>query len=493
VLVASCLVDEGLLRRSIGVDGWQMKLVGARLTWRKTRTEGTRQFISISMPNGGRNPIAQDKPENAEHAERLCRAMQNPFDKAEFRRLYAERDIAPEESQPKSLALAPNGNGATNLIQTYLNVVPNRRAFVEDILLAELNKIVGPDIRFDRILCLLEGTKWEIYLGEKDKGLIALSKSGSGLKTIILTLLNLHLIPHVLGKPVNGFVFAFEELENNLHPAALRRLFVYLLQFGRQSRCVFICTTHSSVAIDLLAREEDCQIIHVTHDGYEAKCQSVTSYIHQRAILDDLDVRASDLLQSNGIIWVEGPSDRTYINAWIEAASEGTVREGMHYQCAFYGGRLYTHLNSEEPDKKAEGVAILRINRNCCVVMDSDHSAEGEQIDAGKQKLLEEVAGMGGLGWVTSGRDIENYLSPATLSNLTGSPILTPVGQFEEFRNYLQDHAAKVRPKFDRSKPDFAVDVVSAGVTPDDFKMLDLEDRLSTIIARIRNWNGVSA
>ena len=33
-------------------------------------------------------------------------------------------------------------------------------------------------------------------------------------------------------------------------------------------------------------------------------------------MLNDLDVRASDLLQSNGIIWVEGPSDRIYIKRW---------------------------------------------------------------------------------------------------------------------------------------------------------------------------------
>ena len=31
-------------------------------------------------------------------------------------------------------------------------------------------------------------------------------------------------------------------------------------------------------------------------------------------LVDDLGIKASDILQSNGIIWVEGPSDRIYIN-----------------------------------------------------------------------------------------------------------------------------------------------------------------------------------
>ena len=30
-------------------------------------------------------------------------------------------------------------------------------------------------------------------------------------------------------------------------------------------------------------------------------------------VLDDLGAKASDIFQSNGIIWVEGPSDRIYI------------------------------------------------------------------------------------------------------------------------------------------------------------------------------------
>lgn len=36
--------------------------------------------------------------------------------------------------------------------------------------------------------------------------------------------------------------------------------------------------------------------------------------------LDDLGVKASDLLQANGIIWVEGPSDRAYIHLKIRVA-----------------------------------------------------------------------------------------------------------------------------------------------------------------------------
>ena len=36
-------------------------------------------------------------------------------------------------------------------------------------------------------------------------------------------------------------------------------------------------------------------------------------------VLSNLGIRASELLQSNGVIWVEGPSDRVYIKRVGEA------------------------------------------------------------------------------------------------------------------------------------------------------------------------------
>ena len=33
------------------------------------------------------------------------------------------------------------------------------------------------------------------------------------------------------------------------------------------------------------------------------------------------------------LIWVEGPSDRIYINRWIELFSEGKLEEGRDHQC----------------------------------------------------------------------------------------------------------------------------------------------------------------
>ena len=90
-------------------------------------------------------------------------------------------------------------------------------------------------------------------ISEKTKGLISLSRSGSGLKTIILVLLNLLVVPKIKNAGESLFTFAFEELENNLHPALLRRLFQYLENYVVNKKATIFLTTHSSIALDFFA------------------------------------------------------------------------------------------------------------------------------------------------------------------------------------------------------------------------------------------------
>jgi len=279
-----------------------------------------------------------------------------------------------------------------DIIQNFLNKASLKSSLVEVTLLNELNAIFEPDVTFSDIVCQqLDDDSWEIYLEEKSKGRVALSHSGSGLKTIIIVLVYIYLVPVVAQKKISDFVFAFEELENNLHPALLRRLLSYLYERAQNDRCVFFLTTHSNVEIDLFNKNEDAQIVHVTHDGEKAYCRTVKTYIDNMGVLDDLDVRASDLLQSNVVIWVEGPSDRIYLNKWIDLYSEGKLSEGNHYQCVFYGGRLLSHLSSKDPESVDEGVSILRVNRNAIVLNDIKKD-KGKYFKAHKPLLAEQLS-----------------------------------------------------------------------------------------------------
>lgn len=117
-----------------------------------------------------------------------------------FRRVDAERDILAEPESHYENVFS-NGSGATNLVRMFITHSRYEESIVEKTLLNELNHIMAPDSIFTNIKVQQveqNGTLyWEIFLEEKDAGRFALSKSGSGLKTILLVLINLYLIPEL--------------------------------------------------------------------------------------------------------------------------------------------------------------------------------------------------------------------------------------------------------------------------------------------------------
>ena len=54
-------------------------------------------------------------------------------------------------------------------------------------------------------------------------------------------------------------------------------------------------------------------------------------------------------MQANSVIWVEGPTDRIYLNHWIQPV-DPALKEGLHYSIMFYGGRLLSHLTANDPE-----------------------------------------------------------------------------------------------------------------------------------------------
>ncbi len=365
---------------------------------------------------------------------------------------------------------------------------------VEKTLLNELNAIFEPDVTFtDIVVQQISTGQWELYLEEVEKGRVPLSHSGSGLKTILLVLVFLHLVPRIEGKSLATYLFGFEELENNLHPALQRRLLLYLRNVAVEKGCRFFLTTHSNIAIDLFASDEQAQILHVTHDGRCAAVKRVTTYVENRGILDDLDIRASDLLQANGIVWLEGPSDPLYFNRWVELWSDGQLKEGAHYQCVYYGGRLLAHLSANDPDvDTADVVKILRVNRNAIVVVDSDKRNRGQDINATKKRILSEISDFGGMAWLTAGKEIENYIPAQVFTVLYPGNGLVGLKQYEDIAAYLDKAETNAGKRFLRNKVLFAERVCPRITKEGMTNTLDLADQINAACAVIRGWNGLN-
>ena len=119
-------------------------------------------------------------------------------------------------------------------------------------------------------------------------------------------------------------------------------------------------------------------------------------------------VSCFDILQSNVIIWVEGPSDRIYLKHWLKAFDD-RFTEGVHYTIMFYGGGLISHLSVED-NSIDKFIKLQNLNRNMAIVFDSDKNKSRAQLKPATKRLRDEMSKGGGVVWITKGREIENYI-----------------------------------------------------------------------------------
>ena len=510
------MLDEGSLRsrfdeyRAAGELGgrhWHdhgRHFVNAKITWELDANGNT---SSVDFPDD----FPFESPFSERSTELRISAIKNVVSKPThlfngklFRRLLADRDIKTEPPEV-GLTLDPDGNGASNIIRRFI-VTSNEqfpREVIQQELLEALNTIFGNDGEFTEIQVRehdeekADGPQghWEVYLGEKKKGLIPLSKSGSGLKTVLLVLLNLLVVPKIENREKSGFIFAFEELENNLHPALLRRLFQFLEKYAFDEKATIFLTTHSSTALDLFGVSENAQITHVIHDGETARTTAVSAHFDRLEVISELGAKPSDLLQANGIVWVEGPSDRVYLNCWIQLYSDGALREGRDYQCAFYGGSLLAQIEFKSSEEETELTNLFRVNPNIVVVCDGDRNSKDSPIKARVERICAEVETIPGAHiWITEAREIENYLSGSVLEKvLDDSSSLPDPEQYASFfpRNEASDNSY-IEAHLGRKHLDkmHLATRVAQHMTKDVMTgRFDWEEQIRKIVERITSWN----
>ena len=431
---------------------------------------------------------------------RMVSQIFNPFDNFHFQRILADRDLVPEEDQyyeeqhsehfprTRSIGVKSNGEGFTRTVAAICHDDRYDRDLIEIDLLNSLNEILRPDCDFTRIVVERRFEKWEVILEEPKKGRICLSDMGSGVKTVLLVMMFLKVLPTLRKeKEVKNTIFGFEELENNLHPSIQRRLFAYLRSYAIQNdTCIFL-TTHSNVVVDLFSKDKEAQLLHVTHDGECSAVQKVDCWKTGCSVLDDLGIRASDVLQANGIVWIEGPSDRIHFARWIELWTEGKLVEGVHFQCLPFGGNVGpTHFSFKSESDIEDLITALKVNKNAILLVDSDFSAAGESLKSDTLRLVEEVKAMGGISWVTQGREVENYIPfEALQSYATG---LEKPGSFDDIPKKIKDLPGSVSG----GKVKIARGVKEHLTRPMLENHMDMKDRLNEVAKQIAKWNEIT-
>jgi len=295
---------------------------------------------------------------------------------------------------------------------------------------------------------------------------LPLDSLGSGIHEVIILA--------VAATVLSNHVVCIEEPELHLNPILQRKLMWYL---SKHTSNQYFITTHSAALMDTPGSE----IYHIRLNNGASNVERVTSDSQKSNVCEDLGYHPSDLLQANCIILVEGPSDRIYLNFWIHSMNQDLI-EGVHYSIMFYGGRLASHLSIAEIQDNAENFILLRkLNRRGMIVIDSDRSSKNAPINSTKQRLEEEFNVGPGHAWITSGREIENYLPAEKLvmaikSTSPNATVLTDMGKY---KNCLK---IKGQRGSDGQASKVEVARYIAGNSEADFSVLDLNSQVVKMI-----------
>lgn len=239
-------------------------------------------------------------------------------------------------------------------------------------------------------------------------------------------------------------IITIDEMELHLYPSLQKNVLKQIK--NRTIDNQFFISTHSNIFISMPLNQKIFSIKKIENI---TKVEPKKTTLELYEILDDLGVKASDILQSNGVIWVEGPSDSIIIKNFLRKIN---VSQNVLDQISFvfYGGASIRRIKFEE---------LLNLNRNCVVIQDSDKLYECEQLKNEKLWVTDKCNDLKIHCWTTERREIENYFSINSIKKFIKNHPRMKFNLPINF-NYYSDIEITI-PNYGNNKPGYAREIVS--------------------------------
>lgn len=254
---------------------------------------------------------------------------------------------------------------------------------------------------------------------------VPVGERGSGVGSMfVLSLVDAYRERHI----DTDYFLLFEEPGIWLHPEAKREMLGSLKQIARSGGQVML-STHSPIFIDrrgrgnlyLIQREEGKASLRRINENY-------------LSAVEELGARNSDILQSDFVIYTEGPTDAAILEVVAQNYVENWERKNITIQ----------HLGGTSNIKNCDPMDLKRINRNFCFLLDSDRQNAEDSPSNSVQEIQSSCEGIQAFVHILEYREIENYFSPTGINPTLGLDVSADfVGDYDDIPEKLNSEIAE--------------------------------------------------